>query len=98
MLPLFHGERMRAYEEIIAELARWRWTVWPIGETFAIHPHMQALTLEVIMRAVFGVSVPRARRSATALFLDLLAQTTSPVLQLRSCSPGDSAVPTRSAS
>ena len=28
---------------------------WPAGEPFALRPHTQAITLEVIMRAVFGV-------------------------------------------
>jgi cytochrome P450 len=28
---------------------------WPVGEPFALRPHAQAITLEVIMRAVFGL-------------------------------------------
>ncbi len=83
MLPPFHGERMRAYEEIITELAAREIDGWPAGETFAIHPRMQALTLEVIMRAVFGVSDRERIGRLRALLGDLLAQTTSPVLQLR---------------
>ena len=36
---------------------------WPVGEPFAVHPSMQEITLEVILRAVFGVSrAPRAAR------------------------------------
>ena len=63
MLPPFHGERMRAYEEAITEVAAAEIATWPIGTPFALHPSMQAITLEVIMRAVFGVSDP-ARREA----------------------------------
>src|SRR5918999_1736736 len=29
---------------------------WPIGEPFPLWPRMQAITLEVIVRAVFGIS------------------------------------------
>ena len=29
---------------------------WPIGREFPIHARMQAITLEVILRAVFGVA------------------------------------------
>ena len=54
MLPPFHGEHMRAYADVIAaatdsELAR-----WPVGETFTLLESMQALTLRVIVNAVFG--------------------------------------------
>ena len=83
MLPPFHGERMRAYEEVISELVNSEIGSWPIGETFPIHPRMQALTLEVIMRAVFGVSEPRRAARLRGLLVDLLSQSTSPVLQLR---------------
>ena len=83
MLPPFHGERMRAYEGIIEELAVKEIDSWPIGEAFPIHPRMQALTLEVIVRAVFGVSDPERGARLRGLLRDLLAQTSSPILQLR---------------
>jgi cytochrome P450 len=56
MLPPFHGERMRAYESTIAEVTEAAIAQWPLGIPFALHPSMQAITLEVIMRAVFGVT------------------------------------------
>ena len=56
MLPPFHGERMRAYESVIEEVVGREIDSWPLGEEFRIHPRMQSVTLEVIMRAVFGVS------------------------------------------
>ena len=55
MLPPFHGERMRTYAEVIREAADSSIASWPLGEPFALLPRMQSLTLEVIMRAVFGV-------------------------------------------
>jgi len=54
LLPPFHGERMRAYGETMAEVAERRIAEWPSGRGFAVLPSMQAITLEVIMRAVFG--------------------------------------------
>ena len=83
MLPPFHGERMRAYEEIIAELTAREIDSWPVGKAFAIHPRMQALTLQVILRAVFGVSDPARAARLRSLLGDLLAQTSSPVIQMR---------------
>jgi cytochrome P450 family 135 len=55
MLPPFHGERLRGYEELIAEIAGEEMSRWPAGEPFALQPRMQAVTLEVILRVVFGM-------------------------------------------
>ncbi len=54
LLPPFHGERMRNYESLIGEVARRHVAAWPRGRRFPVLPSMQAITLEVIMRAVFG--------------------------------------------
>ena len=62
MLPPFHGERMRSYESIVREVAEREIESWPVGSEFALHPRMQAVTLEVILRAVFGVSDPSRAR------------------------------------
>ncbi|HYV14962.1 MAG TPA: cytochrome P450 [Conexibacter sp.] len=58
MLPPFHGERMRAYGEAMTEIAERHVERWPVGEPFAVHPTMQAITLEIILRTVFGVEDP----------------------------------------
>jgi cytochrome P450 family 135 len=55
MLPPFHGQRMQSYGDLIADVAERELAGWPIGKPFALRPHAQAITLEVIMRAVFGV-------------------------------------------
>ncbi len=54
MLPPFHGERMKADAEMMAEIARGEVRSWPVEEPFELWPRMQAITQEVIMRAVFG--------------------------------------------
>src|SRR3954447_21598214 len=55
LLPPFHGERMRAYEQVMLEAADRVIDSWPVGEELTLLPSMQSLTLEVIARAVFGV-------------------------------------------
>src|SRR6476469_1643418 len=62
MLPRFHGERMREDAEMMTELARREVRAWPGGEPFALWPGMQALTQEVVMRAVFGDDAGRLDR------------------------------------
>lgn len=53
--PAFHGERMRAYGDVILRNAREHLTTWKAGETLSVHPTMQGITLDVILHAVFGV-------------------------------------------
>jgi hypothetical protein len=55
VLPPFHGERMRAYEELIREATRGEIATWPLGEPVPTLPRLQAITLRVILRAVFGL-------------------------------------------
>jgi cytochrome P450 family 135 len=83
MLPPFHGERMRAYEGVIAAAAAAELERWPIDREFAIHPRMQAITLEVIMRAVFGVSDPARLERLRGALSGMLGELSSPGLQLR---------------
>ncbi len=54
VLPSFHGQRMQEYGEMMADVARREIDRWPLGEPFALWPRMQAISLEVVMRAVFG--------------------------------------------
>ncbi|MGH2822043.1 MAG: cytochrome P450, partial [Thermoleophilaceae bacterium] len=55
LLPPFHGAAVRRYAEVMAAAAAEEVSRWPVGRTFALRPRMQAITLEVILRAVFGV-------------------------------------------
>jgi cytochrome P450 len=81
MLPPFHGERMRAYEATVREVVAREVESWPEGEPFALHPRMQAVTLEVILRAVFGVTDPARRARLAGGLGKLLAGTASTGLQ-----------------
>lgn len=74
MLPRFHGERMREDAEMMTELARREVRAWPVDEPFALWPRMQALTQEVVMRAVFGEDEGRLDR-----LRDLLTNLTAAV-------------------
>jgi cytochrome P450 family 135 len=55
MLPPFHGKRMQAYLEVMAQAAREEIDRWPTNGPIRMRPRMQAVTLEVILRTVFGV-------------------------------------------
>jgi cytochrome P450 len=54
VLPSFHGQRMHDYGEMMSDVARREIDRWPLGEPFELWPRMQAISLEVVMRATFG--------------------------------------------
>ena len=83
MLPPFHGERMRAYESTVREAVARDVEGWPVGQPFPIHPRMQAITLDVILRAVFGVTDAARREALAARLRGLLSGTESVGLQFR---------------
>jgi len=78
MLPPFHGERMRAYEKVISAAAERSVASWPVGTPFRLHPSMQAITLEVILRAVFGITDERRRDELSGALVEILGATASP--------------------
>ena len=78
MLPPFHGERMRAYEKVISAAAERSMASWPVGTPFRLHPSMQAITLEVILRAVFGITDERRRDELSGALVEILGATASP--------------------
>lgn len=56
MLPSFHGERMQRYGDVMREVAEEEIARWPIGEPFGLRPRTQEITLQIIMRTVFGIN------------------------------------------
>ncbi len=54
VLPAFHRKGIEADAEMMAAVARREVGRWPAGEPFELWPRMQAITLEVVMQAVFG--------------------------------------------
>jgi cytochrome P450 len=55
MLPAFHGEKMARLSGLMAETAQREVAGWPRDEPVTMHPRFQALTLEIILRTVFGL-------------------------------------------
>ena len=56
LMPPFHGAALRGYRDMVTGLAGAEAARWPVGTPFASHSRMHALTLEIILRVVFGVS------------------------------------------
>ncbi len=73
MLPAFHGERIARLEDLVTEVAEREIARWPRGEAVPLHERFQALTLEVILRAVFGLDPGARLDEIRALLTGVLA-------------------------
>jgi hypothetical protein len=60
--PPFHGDRMMAYGPVMRDIAARAVEAWPLGRPFAVHTEMQGITLDVILRTVFGLDEGSAKR------------------------------------
>lgn len=80
LVPPFHGARMRAYGETIRQAALAAMASWPMGQTFAIQTSTQWISLEVIVRAVFGVQDAARIEVMRAALIELVAATVPSLL------------------
>jgi cytochrome P450 len=55
LLPAFHGERMQRLVGVMTELTDAEVGAWPADQPLGLHSRLQRLTLEIILRAVFGL-------------------------------------------
>jgi cytochrome P450 len=79
LMPPFHGERLKAYEQIIIDLTLKSTDSWQEGSTFLIRPLLQEITLGVILQAVFGVVAGNRYQRLKTLLGELLETLGSPL-------------------
>ncbi len=82
LLPPFHGERMQGYVETMGEIAAAEIESWPAGTPYELRPRMQAITLDIILRTVFGVREGERLAELREALRDFLDLTTNPRLLL----------------
>lgn len=63
LLPSFHGDAIERYVTMIEQITERTLARWPVGTGFALAPHMQSITLDVILSGVFGIDGRPARSS-----------------------------------
>lgn len=84
LMPPFHGDRMRVYGDVMRALTDALVDRWPIGRAFPIHPEMQDVTLDVILRTVFGLDEgPALARLRTCLTDGAALISANPLLMVR---------------
>lgn len=80
MMPPFHGERMQHYGRIMREIADRTMEGWPIGQAFPLHPQMQSLTLDVILRTVFGIGEDAGLSNLRLYLKEMLSLAAQPMV------------------
>ncbi|MGW5449214.1 cytochrome P450 [Streptomyces asiaticus] len=80
--PALHGRSIASYPDLIAEIAAEDIRTWPLGRPFALQEHMQAITLEITLRLVFGIRDVTQLARLRALLLTLSKASGSPLLFL----------------
>jgi cytochrome P450 len=79
LLPAFHGEKMQRLAGLMSELAEREVATWPLEQPVALHPHVQRLTLEIILRAVFGLERGAQLDELRDLLTEILAFGENPI-------------------
>jgi cytochrome P450 len=79
ILPAFHGERMIAYGRVMAEATHASIDRWTLGRRFPVHRPMQSITLQVILRTVFGVEEGARFAELAELMTRMLDAASNPV-------------------
>jgi cytochrome P450 len=82
LTPPFHGARMRAYASIVIETAKREMAKLEAGKPFAMMDVTQSITLEVILRAVFGVTEDARREQFREAVVRLMKTMASPSITM----------------
>ncbi|HEY9663220.1 MAG TPA: cytochrome P450 [Allocoleopsis sp.] len=79
VLPPFHGERMKAYGDLICTIAQEVMATWKIDTPFCVRDAMQQITMRVILQAVFGLHEGDRYRRLESLLADRLNLISTPL-------------------
>jgi cytochrome P450 len=79
MMPPFHGDRMRTYGETMRDVTERALATWPVGRPFPILPETQAITLDVIVRTVFGLAEGAAMETLRERLRRFVSSAVNPV-------------------
>jgi cytochrome P450 len=82
LMPPFHGERMQAYGKLMIDIAHASLDTWPVGRAFRFHRPMQSITMDIILRAVFGFDEGARMQRLHALLTKRLGMAAWPPLML----------------
>ncbi|MBD2504445.1 cytochrome P450 [Anabaena azotica] len=79
LMPSFHGERMRTYGQVIREIADQVTSKWVIGKQFTARSYMQEISLQVILRTVFGLQEGKRYQQIKEVLVEMLDTFNTPI-------------------
>jgi len=79
LMPPFHGDRLQTYGELICEITEQAISQWRPGSTCSIHDYMPEITLQIILRVVFGLDPGPRYFKLKELLGTLLDDVTTPL-------------------
>ena len=80
LMPPFHGERMRAYGQIICELTEQVFSQLTPGTTFSVRSVVQEISIEIILNVVFGIHEGERFQKLKELITEFINSLTSPII------------------
>lgn len=79
LMPSLHGDRMRAYGQLICEITQQVIADWQLDRAFHIRESTSDISLQIILRVVFGITPGPRYEQLKQLLNDLLESVTSPL-------------------
>ncbi len=79
MMPPFHGDRMKAYGQLITDITEEVISQWISGKPFSVRESMQTISLRVILKAVFGLDQGARYQQLESLLASMLDEISSPL-------------------
>ncbi|MEG4069747.1 cytochrome P450 [Microcoleus sp. Pol11C2] len=79
LMPPFHGERMKAYGQIICNTTEKVINNWTPGSSVIAQPTMQEVSLGVILHAVFGLSEGERYQQIQQLMINMFSLFSNPL-------------------
>lgn len=79
LLPSFHGDHIQRYRDLMERVCAEEFASWPLGQPFQLLPGLEAITLGVVVSAVFGVGGGASLETLGTRFDELLAFRDKPV-------------------
>ncbi|NMN96461.1 cytochrome P450 [Nocardiaceae bacterium YC2-7] len=80
LMPSFHGERMRNYAGVMAKAARDEMNGWKPGDRISMREAAQEITLQIIIRTVFGVDDADRRAEYTRVITGMMSAYIAPLM------------------
>lgn len=83
LMPPLHGKRLPTYGQLIREITEDTISNWSVGQTLAIRDFMSDISLQVILRVVFGLNPGPRYQQFKHLIEPFLEKVTSPLYSVQ---------------